>query len=92
VEESADVNLLNEDEQGEGYYTKFSPNALMRGAATDRANFYKAALGDTQRPGWMVKNEVRELEELDPVDGGDQFPPLITTKPPGDKTGDPNAA
>lgn len=79
IEQSADVNLLTEAERAEGYYTKFNPNALMRGAATDRANFYKAGLGTTQQPGWMTRNEVRGLEELDPVDGGDEFPALITT-------------
>lgn len=94
LEQSADVNLLTDAERDDGYYTKFNPNALMRGAARDRAEFYKAALGDTQRPGWMVRNEVRGLEELDPIDGGDEFPPLITTtSPPADPagTGDPNA-
>jgi len=82
LEQSADVNLLTEQEREQGYYTKFNPNALMRGAARDRAEFYKAALGDTQRPGWMVQNEVRALEELDPVEGGDAFPDLITTPEP----------
>lgn len=80
IEQSADVNLLSEDERKDGYYTKFSPNALMRGAAADRANFYTAALGTTQQPGWMTKNEVRALEELSPVEGGDEFPTLITGK------------
>jgi len=79
LEQSADVNLLTEQERDDGYYTKFNPNALMRGAARDRAEFYKAALGDTQRPGWMVRNEVRALEEFDPIEGGDEFPALITT-------------
>lgn len=94
VEESADANLLTEDQRDAGLYTKFFPNALMRGAAKDRSEFYKAALGDTQRPGWMVKNEVRELEDLNPVEGGDEFPPLITkAKPePADPTGEEDAA
>lgn len=94
LEQSADVNLLTEAERDAGHYTKFNPNALMRGAAADRASFYTAALGTTQQPGWMVRNEVRALEELDPVDGGDVFPALITTtSPPADPTGtgDPNA-
>ena len=78
IEQSADVNLLSEEDLAEGYYTKFTPNALMRGAASDRAAFYTAALGTTQQPGWMTKNEVRALEELSPVEGGDTFPELIT--------------
>lgn len=78
IEQSADVNLLSEDDLEQGFYTKFTPNALMRGAASDRAAFYTAALGTTQQPGWMTKNEVRALEELSPVDGGNDFPELIT--------------
>lgn len=79
IEESADINLLSQAERDAGFYTKFTTNALMRGAAQDRAAYYTAALGTTQAPGWMTRNEVRELEELDEVDGGDEFPTLITT-------------
>jgi phage portal protein BeeE len=60
----------------------------MRGAAQDRAAYYVAALGTTQARGWMVPNEVRALEEMDPIEGGDEFPPLITTNTPkGDANG-----
>lgn len=87
IEQSADAHLLSERDRAEGYYTKFTPNALMRGAATDRASYYVSALGTTQQPGWMTKNEVRALEEMDPVKGGDEFPELITGTPekPDDK-------
>jgi HK97 family phage portal protein len=84
IEQSADVQLLSAQEQSEGYYTKFTPNALMRGAARDRAEFYVRALGTTQQPGWMTRNEVRGLEEMDPVQGGDAFPELITAGGEGD--------
>ena len=43
-----------------------------------RAEFYKAALGDTQKPGWMVRNEVRRLENLPPVEGWDEPVPFLT--------------
>lgn len=89
LEQSADVHLLSEEDRDAGYYTKFNPNALMRGAAKDRAEFYAKALGDTQKPGWMVRNEVRALEELDPIDGGDTFPALITTTTPTEDPPDP---
>lgn len=84
IEQSADVNLLTEAEAERGYYTKFTPNALMRGAAADRAAFYTAALGTTQQPGWMVRNEVRGLEDMDPLPGGNEFPALITNNQTGD--------
>lgn len=91
LEQSADVNLLSEEDREAGFYTKFNPNALMRGAAKDRAEFYAKALGDTQKPGWMVRNEVRALEELDPIDGGDVFPELITAADPAKPTDEPPA-
>lgn len=64
---SADVNLLSEQDRRDGYYTKLNPNALMRGAAKDRAEFYAKALGTGGGKPWMKQDEVRALEELDPV-------------------------
>lgn len=72
LEQSADVNLLNESERSQGYYTKFTPNALMRGAARDRAEFYTRMVGSVNAtPGIMTRNEIRALEELPPIEGGD---------------------
>ncbi len=66
IEQSADVNLLTEGDRRQGFYTKFNPNALMRGASKDRAEYYAKALGaGGQRP-WMTQDEVRSLEEMDP--------------------------
>ncbi|MEQ1901875.1 MAG: phage portal protein [Devosia sp.] len=65
IEHSANVNLLTEAELEEGYYLKFSPNALMRGAAKDRGEFYAKALGTGGGKPWMTQNEVRGYEELD---------------------------
>jgi hypothetical protein len=63
---SADVNLLSEQDRREGYYTKLNPNALMRGASKDRAEFYSKALGAGGTAAWMKQDEIRGLEELDP--------------------------
>lgn len=90
IEQSADMSLLSEEDRAVGFYTKFTPNGLMRGAAKDRAEYFTAALGTTQQPGWMTRNEVRALEEMDPVSGGDEFPALITQ--PANAAGDANAA
>lgn len=69
LEQSADVNLLTAEERAAGYYTKFNPNALMRGAAKDRGEFYAKALGAGGTPAWMTQDEVRALEELAPRGG-----------------------
>lgn len=68
IEQSGDVNLLSDEDRQNGFYTKFTPNALMRGAAKDRADFYAKALGSGNVKGWMTQNEVRDFEELDRSD------------------------
>lgn len=69
--------LLTKAERQQGYYVKFIDSALLRGDAKSRAAYYQAALGTGGAPAWMTPNEIRELEELDPIDGGDELP-----KPP----------
>lgn len=86
LEQSADVNLLTEEETSAGFYFKFIPNALMRGAAKDRADFYAKALGSGGSAAWMTPNEVRGLEEMDRIDGGDQLSAPIVNQPAADPT------
>ena len=68
LEESADINLLSDEEREQGFYIKFTPNALMRGAAKDRAEYYAKALGSGGSKGWLTQNDVRDFEELDRMD------------------------
>lgn len=86
IEQSADMSLLSEADRNAGYYTKFTPNALMRGAAQDRAGFYTQALGaGGHGTAWMTPNEVRSLEDLPPIDGGDTLPsPAETMQVPNE--------
>lgn len=89
IEQSADVHLLTEDERAAGLYTKFNANALMRGDAKTRADFYAKALGAGGSPAWMTQNEVRELEELNPIAGGDVL--HAPTTPPSVDVAEPDA-
>lgn len=68
IEQKANAALLTDEERASGLYTKFTDNALMRGAAKDRAEFYAKALGAGGSKGWITQNEVRDLEDLDPID------------------------
>ena len=70
IEQSADVNLLTERERSSGLYFKFVAAGLLRGAAKDRAEYYARALGSGGHAAWMTPDEVRSLEELNPM-GGD---------------------
>lgn len=90
IELSGDVHLLSEEEQRAGYYTKFNPNALMRGAAADRAKYYTAALGGPgSGPGWMSQNDVRDLDDLER--STDPKADTLFYPPPPAKPGERNA-
>jgi HK97 family phage portal protein len=69
IEKSIDKFLLTPEERKTGCYTKFIINALMRSAARDRGEYYGKALGSGGSPAWMTPDEIRELEELDPMGG-----------------------
>lgn len=69
VENSADAYLLSKRERSEGLYFKFVAAGLLRGAAKDRAEYYAKALGSGGSPAWMTPDEVRALEELNPMGG-----------------------
>jgi HK97 family phage portal protein len=70
-EQALSRDLLSKRERAAGLFPKFNVNALLRGDSKSRSEFYRAALGTSSSPGWMSPNEVRELEELDPMDGLD---------------------
>ncbi len=71
VEQSADINLLSEADLDTGYYTKFIANGLMRGSPKDRADYYTKLHGI----GALSPNDIRVLEEFNPVEGGDEYGP-----------------
>jgi HK97 family phage portal protein len=70
-EQSLDRDLLTKQEIAQGYFTKLSVQGLMRGDVTSRSSFYASAITN----GYMTRNEVRALEDLNPIDGLDE--PLI---------------
>jgi HK97 family phage portal protein len=49
------------------YFAEFSVEGLLRGDSKTRAEFYASAILN----GWMTRNEVRRLENLPPLPGGD---------------------
>lgn len=78
IEQSADVNLLTKAERRDGHYTKFMAQALLRGASAERANYYSKALGSGGSPAWMTQDEVRALEEMNPMGGSAAALPIPT--------------
>lgn len=71
LEQNYDLQLLTEsdrDMSGRGrQYFKHNAKAILRGDAQAQSAFYSAMLDR----GVLSINEVRELEDLDPVSGGD---------------------
>lgn len=51
-----------------GAYIKFNRNAFLAMDPGERSQFYAAGLRDR----WLVPNEVREKEDMDPLPGGDE--------------------
>lgn len=78
IELSAMKYLLTEQERDAGNYVRFVTNALLRGAAKDRADYFSKALGAGGSPAWMTQDEVRDLEELDRMGGSAGKLPIPT--------------
>ena len=64
-ESSIECDLLGEDS---GIEVKFDLRDLMRGDAATRTAYYNGGING----GWLVRNEARESEGLDPIEGLDE--------------------
>jgi HK97 family phage portal protein len=65
-EQALTARLFTEEERRAGYSVRHNVNALLRADPVQRAQFYTAALNPST--GWMSRNEVRALEDLNPDD------------------------
>lgn len=54
-------------------FLEFNLDGLVRGDMKARYESYQIALGGNQMPGFMSKNEIRKLQNLPPVEGGDEI-------------------
>jgi len=91
IEQSADINLLSEEERRAGFYTKLNPDALMRGATKGQGEYFAKALGSGGGKGWMSQNDVRDTLDLDRSDDpeADKLPQQITKQPTTSPPSDP---
>jgi len=67
IESALMKQLLTPDDISAGVVIEFNLEGLLRGDSAARTAFYQSALSN----GWMTINEVRALENLEPVPGGD---------------------
>jgi len=78
IEQSAECQLLSQKELDAGYFIKFNAAGLMRGSHKDRSEYFAKALGAGGSPAWMSQDEVRALEELNPMGGTAAALPIAT--------------
>lgn len=64
-ESSIETDLLFEDE---GIKVAFGFSSLLRGDSKSRSAYYQGGINS----GWMTRNEAREMEGLNPLDGLDE--------------------
>ncbi len=81
IEQSIDCNLLSDKDAEAGIYAKFVGNGLLRGSMQARADYFSKALGSGGSPAWMTPDEVRKLEELNPMGGDAAVLPKPTNVP-----------
>ena len=68
IEQEITRCLIGEADADE-FFAEFAVEGLLRADSTARAAWYNTALQN----GWMSRNEVRRLENLPPIEGGNVF-------------------
>ncbi|MBF0406464.1 MAG: phage portal protein [Candidatus Riflebacteria bacterium] len=70
IEQSIARDLLTRKER-KLFYAEHSTEKFLRADTKTRYEAHKIAIGGNQVPGFMTINEVREIENLEPIAGGD---------------------
>jgi len=79
IEQAISIALFGKDSE---YYVKFNMSSLLRGDTKTRYEAYGTGIRD----GWLTRNEARESEDLNPIDGlDDPILPLNMTNQKGDE-------
>lgn len=69
LEQNYKMQLLNPLEKRQGLYFKHIIEGMLRASPKDRAVFYKAMWGI----GVLSQNDIREKEDMDPIEGGEEY-------------------
>jgi len=68
-EECMNAQLLTSEQRRAGYFLEHRIDGLLRGDSTARAAFYASG----RQWGWLCANDIRRLENLPPINGGDRY-------------------
>lgn len=74
IELSIGKNLIGRDDWDAGIRAKFNLSAMMRGSFADRQKSFAQMLGLGGSPAWAEVNEVRDLDDMNPVAWGSGKP------------------
>lgn len=77
-EESVNRDLIADPRSD--LYARFNRAALVRGDIKTRFDAYKVG----REGGWLSANDVRELEDMNPIDGGDEYIVPLNMRPAGE--------
>ncbi|MBP8291308.1 MAG: phage portal protein [Caldilineaceae bacterium] len=69
LESETQVKLIGRNNRSGRLYTKINVSALLRGDLPSRYSAYATG----RQWGWLSANDVRELEDQNPVSGGDEY-------------------
>lgn len=69
VEECINAQLLSAEDRGKGIYGEFKIDGLLRGDNAARAALY----ANGRQWGWLSANDIRRLENMPPIEGGDRY-------------------
>jgi HK97 family phage portal protein len=68
-EENLNLQLLTPEEKKKGMYFEFKIDTLLRGDAKTRAEAYATG----RQWGWLSVNDIRRMENMDPIPNGDIY-------------------
>lgn len=69
LEQAISRDLLTPAERAQGYFAEHLVDALLRGDIKTRYEAY----GQGRQNGWLSANDIREMENMNPVEGGDVY-------------------
>jgi HK97 family phage portal protein len=69
IEENINLQLLTRDERKAGYFSEFKMDIFLRGDMATRAASYSTG----RQWGWLSVNDIRRLENMNPIPNGDIY-------------------
>lgn len=82
AEEAVERDLLVGDDEQSRLFVEINVAGLLRGDLKGRFEAYKMG----REGGWLSVNDIRRLENMNPIDGGDRYLEPLNMRNPGDPT------